>query len=159
MVLQTWINHLKCKNDWKWITYLDDSIWYGGKIRTDYIGSTSQRRVLCDWAFAYSVESLHRVNPRHISGTKTLWEYFGNEWGDAQMRTLCNLQRNCRTLVASKGRPARKGLHSNWQHKELNKELTLASTDTVQRRTWSRHRCNMQQHYLMHIMLKLCSSD
>lgn len=45
MVLQAWIIHRKCKNDWKWITYLDASIWYGGKIRTDCIGSTSQRRV------------------------------------------------------------------------------------------------------------------
>lgn len=123
MVLQTWIIHLKCKNDWKWITSLDDSIWYGGKIRTDCIGTTLQRRVLCDWALAHSVESLHRANLRHTSGTKTLWEYFGYEWGDAQVRSLCNLRRNCRTLVASKGHPQRTCLHSNWQQKELNKEL------------------------------------
>lgn len=103
--LQTWIIHLKCKNDWNWITYLDDSIWYGVKIRTDYIGSTLLRRILCEWAFAYSVESLQRVNPGHRSGTKTLWKYVGHEWGDAQMWTLCDLQRNCRTLVAFKRTP------------------------------------------------------
>lgn len=115
------VNNSSEMQEWKWITYWDDSIWYGAKFRTGYIDTTLQRRGLCDWASAYSVESLHRVNPRHISGRKTPWEYLGYEWGDAQMRTLCNLQRNCQTLVASKGHPERTSLHGNWQHKELKK--------------------------------------